>query len=33
MRQMLPNACFIGFTGTPLLEVSKLPQHYSRRRS
>ena len=23
MRQMLPNACFIGFTGTPLLKEEK----------
>ena len=24
MRQMLPNACFLGFTGTPLMESEKI---------
>ena len=42
MRQMLPNACFIGFTGTPLLKEEKnsfarfgslIEPHYSVRRA
>ena len=42
MRQMLPNACFIGFTGTPLLKQEKnsfarfgglIEPHYSVRRA
>ena len=42
MRQMLPNACYIGFTGTPLLNREKnsfarfgglLEPHYSVRRA
>lgn len=42
MRQMLPNACFIGFTGTPLLKKEKnsfarfgslIEPHYSVRRA
>ena len=42
MRQMLPNACYIGFTGTPLLKEEKnsfarfgglIEPHYSVRRA
>ena len=42
MRQMLPNACYIGFTGTPLLKQEKnsfarfgglIEPHYSVRRA
>ncbi len=42
MRQMLPNACYIGFTGTPLLNKEKnsfarfgglIEPHYSVRRA
>lgn len=42
MRQMLPNACYIGFTGTPLLNREKnsfarfgglIEPHYSVRRA
>lgn len=42
MRQMLPNACYIGFTGTPLLKREKnsfarfgglIEPHYSVRRA
>ena len=42
MQQMLPNACFIGFTGTPLLKEEKnsfvrfgglIEPHYSIRRA
>ena len=42
MRQMLPNACFIGFTGTPLFKEEKnsfarfgglIEPHYSVRRA